>query len=115
MFDPENQAIFSDRPPPKVCFQVLINYNDQHEIVGKKVKKSARYLESQAIPTFSRAYTSAAETAMSIQKKFPDSQVAKLALDEAPDDYLFYVIDKGKTEIARVGVSVCDYRKAVIH
>jgi len=108
-------SIFGEVPPPKIYFQVLIDYNPEHEDVLAVMDGEETYLQSEAIDTFPHAMEMAESAAEDIGKQFGAPTIVKYDLEEAEDDIYFIIIDRDNEMVASITIEVLDYRREVIH
>ncbi len=108
-------SIFGEVPPPKICFQVLIDYNPDHESVLAEMSQEETLVESMPVDTFPHAMAMAESAAVDIRKHFGAPTIVKYDLEEAEDDIYFIVIDGNDEMVASIVIEVMDYRREVIH
>lgn len=107
--------IFGATPPPKVYFQVLIEFNPEHPVIAERMNPDETLHESIPFDTFPAAMIAAEEAAKELRTKYSDCNVVQLDPEDVEDEFHFYLVDGDEDEIARVGVSVEDYRGERIH
>lgn len=108
-------SIFGEVPPPKIYFQVLIDYNPDHEVIQAAMDQEETYLQSEAIDTFPNAMAMAESAAKDIGQQFGAPTIVKYDLEEAEDDVYFIIIDRDNEMLASIAIEVMDYRREVIH
>ena len=117
MFDTDlvNNDVFSDSPPEKVFFQIVMEYDKEHEEVKQSIPEDSMSLESEPLTTYPYALEVAEEIAEKISKEFPSSCVAEPDDEDDSEEGHFFVVDQEGNELAKVSVYIIDLRRVTFH
>lgn len=114
----DDERIYSDSPPPRVFFKVVIDYRSflHREIIGV-IPDDSMLVESDYIMTYNSAMDAALEVADGVKDKFEDSRVVEVDEGQIAEgvEYLYFVVDEDDAAIAGIAVETCDYRDDTIH
>ena len=110
----ELNAIFSDNPPAKIYFSILIEYNKDNPLVLMKVIADEIYEEFSPIATYPEATMLAYEVAKKIIRTFKRSKMEILPLDNCEGHFNIRIVGSNNQVIAKLGVIMEDYRHEAI-
>jgi hypothetical protein len=110
----ELNAIFSDDPPERIYFSILVEYNKDNPVVFTKVLGDEIYEEFSPIATYPEAAMLAREVAKKIMRTYKRSKMHVLPLENCGGHFNIRIVGNNHQVIAKLGVIMEDYRREAI-
>lgn len=100
---------------PGIYFYVVTEYNDDHELVKKKIKNKRFIQESKPVATYPEGRKLLRMSAGRIRKTYSNSKILDVPDEDREDIFSTYIFDNTENFIARLGVTLVDYRDVTLH
>lgn len=104
-----------DQPQEKIAFSVMVMFNMDHGRVRRRIKPKDSSIQTDFVPTYHMAADTSRILAVNIAKGFKGSSVLQIPDNADTGEPSHLVIRDDKDYIAKLVVSMEDYREKTIH